>query len=59
MAYERASARGIPIRIVGGRAGDMPDGCSAAVKAERPLNWCAALDIDTMCAIPTSAIVQT
>ncbi len=45
-AFERASNKQLPYKIVGRRAGDLPELCADPSKAERELGWKAELTID-------------
>ncbi len=49
-AFERASGRRIPYRIVGRRPGDIATSYADASLAATELGWRAELDIDAMCA---------
>ena len=49
-AYERASGRSIPKKIVSRRAGDLAVSFADVSKAERLFNWKAEYGIDEMCA---------
>jgi len=49
-AFERASGRPVPYRIVDRRPGDIGSCYADPVQAERLLGWRAKLDIDAMCA---------
>lgn len=48
-AFERASGKSIPYRVVGRRAGDIATCYADASLARRELGWEAQLDIDAMC----------
>ena len=48
-AFEAASGRGIPYRIVDRRAGDVAEVYADPARAERLLGWRAELDVDAMC----------
>ena len=48
-AFEAASGREIPYRIVGRRAGDVAEVYADPTRAERLLGWRTALDVDAMC----------
>ena len=48
-AFERASGRPVPYRIVDRRAGDIASCYADPEQAERLLGWRAQLDIDAMC----------
>ena len=48
-AFERASGRAIPYRIVGRRAGDLPAYWADASLAKRVLGWQATRTVDDMC----------
>ena len=45
-AFEKASGKKLPYKIVGRRAGDLPELCAVPDKAERELGWQADLSID-------------
>lgn len=49
-AYERACGHPIAYEIAARRPGDVASSYAATDKAERLLNWRAALDVDAMCA---------
>ena len=49
-AYEAACGRPIAADIAPRRPGDVASSYAATAKAERLLNWRAALDVDDMCA---------
>jgi len=49
-AFERASGRKVPYRIVGRRPGDVACSVADASKAERLLGWKAQYGVDEMCA---------
>jgi len=49
-AYERASGRPIPRRIIERRAGDVPACWADASRARVELGWSARRDVDEMCA---------
>ena len=49
-AFERASGRPVPYRIVDRRPGDIAECYADPAQAERLLGWRAKLDIDAMCA---------
>ncbi|MFZ5639054.1 MAG: UDP-glucose 4-epimerase GalE [Pseudomonadota bacterium] len=48
-AFESASGREVPYRIVGRRAGDVAEVYADPARAERLLGWRAELDVDAMC----------
>ena len=48
-AFEAASGREIPYRIVDRRAGDVAEVYADPARAERLLGWRAELDVDAMC----------
>jgi len=48
-AFETASARAIPYRIVDRRNGDVAEVYADPARAERLLGWRAELDVDAMC----------
>jgi UDP-glucose 4-epimerase len=48
-AFETASGREIPYRIVDRRAGDVAEVYADPTRAERLLGWRAELDVDAMC----------
>ena len=48
-AFEKASGKKIPFKIVGRRAGDPPTVYANADKAKKLLNWQAEYDINKMC----------
>ncbi len=48
-AFERASGREIPYRIVDRRAGDVAEVYADPARAERLLGWRAELDVNAMC----------
>lgn len=48
-AFEAASGRGIPYRIVDRRAGDVAEVYADPARAERLLGWRTELDVDAMC----------
>ena len=48
-AFEAASGRDIPYRIVDRRAGDVAEVYADPARAERLLGWRTALDVDAMC----------
>ncbi len=48
-AFERASGRNIPYRIVARRAGDIAETFADPAKAQRELGWSAQKDLDEMC----------
>lgn len=48
-AFETASGRDIPYRIVERRAGDVAEVYSDPARAERLLGWRAEMDVDAMC----------
>ncbi len=48
-AFETASGREIPYRIVDRRTGDVAEVYADPVRAERLLGWRAELDVDAMC----------
>ena len=48
-AFERASGREVPVRIVGRRPGDVAEVWADPTLAQRLLGWSAALDVDAMC----------
>lgn len=48
-AFERASGRPVPYRIVGRRDGDVAAAYADPARAERMLGWRAELDVDAMC----------
>ncbi len=48
-AFEAASGREIPYRIVDRRAGDVAEVYADPTRAERLLGWRTALDVDAMC----------
>ena len=48
-AFETASGRGIPYRIVDRRAGDVAEVYADPARAERLLGWRTELDVDAMC----------
>lgn len=45
-AFEKASGEKLPYKIVGRRAGDLPELCAVAEKADRELGWKADQTID-------------
>lgn len=49
-AFEKASGRTIPYRVVGRRPGDIAAAYADPSKAQAELNWHAERDLDTMCA---------
>ena len=49
-AFERASGRPIPFRVVGRRPGDPPVLCADPGLAQEELGWVATLGLDEMCA---------
>jgi len=49
-AFERASGKKVPFRIVGRRPGDIAVCYADPAKAEKELDWKATRDIDAMCA---------
>lgn len=49
-AYEAACGQAIAVEIAPRRPGDVASSYAATTKAERLLNWRAALDVDDMCA---------
>jgi UDP-glucose 4-epimerase len=49
-AFERASGRPVPYRIVGRRPGDLPAYYADATLARNELGWSARYDLDRMCA---------
>ncbi|MES2670765.1 MAG: UDP-glucose 4-epimerase GalE [Pseudomonadota bacterium] len=48
-AFEAASGRGIPYRIVDRRAGDVAEVYADPARAQRLLGWRTELDVDAMC----------
>ena len=48
-AYEKASGKKIPYKIVGRRAGDVATSYADASKAEKILGWKCEYDLDQMC----------
>ena len=48
-AFEQATGRPVPHRIVGRRAGDAPAVFADPAKAQRELGWTAELDLNAMC----------
>ena len=48
-AFERASGRTVPYRIVGRRDGDVAAVYADPTRAEQQLGWRAELDVDAMC----------
>jgi UDP-glucose 4-epimerase len=49
-AFERASGRPVPYRIVDRRPGDVAECWADPTEAQRLLGWRATLDVDAMCA---------
>ena len=49
-AFERASGRSIPRRVVARRPGDMPVQCADPRRARDELGWTAKWDLDRICA---------
>jgi UDP-glucose 4-epimerase len=49
-AFERATGRPVPYRIVARRPGDLPVSYSDPSRAERELGWKAIYDLEQMCA---------
>ncbi|MFN7989489.1 MAG: UDP-glucose 4-epimerase GalE [Thermoanaerobaculia bacterium] len=49
-AFEKASGRTVPYRVVPRRAGDIAESWCDTTKAERELGWKAARGLDEMCA---------
>lgn len=48
-AFERATGKEIPYRILARRPGDLPVSYAGTAKANRELDWVAARDINDMC----------
>lgn len=48
-AFERASGRPVPYRIVGRRDGDVAAAYADPTRAQQRLGWRAELDVDAMC----------